>query len=64
MDLTDNDVYLTRCVVDVPRRTFYLYSSDGDEKVVDCETVEQFMSVHAFVRSVLDEELAYAEIDI
>ena len=53
--------YLTRCVVDPVARKFYLYSEQGDEKVVDCETVEQFMDVLEVCRGVLDEEtLAYA----
>mgnify|MGYP001334310753 CR=1 len=54
--------YLTRCVVDPVARKFYLYSEQGDEKVVDCETVEQFMDVLEVCRGVLDEEtLAYAD---
>ena len=56
------DDYLTRCVVDPVARKFYLYSEQGDEKVVDCETVEQFMDVLEVCRGVLDEEtLAYAD---
>jgi len=35
-----NDAYLTRCVVDPLKRKIYMYSSEGDEKTVDCETVE------------------------
>jgi hypothetical protein len=55
------DEYLTRCVVDPIKRTVYLYSSEGSEKEVSCETVEEFMSVLDFVRSTLDEEtLSYA----
>ena len=54
--------YLTRCVVDPVARKFYLYSEQGDEKVVDCETVEQFMDALEVCRGVLDEEtLAYAD---
>ena len=54
--------YLTRCVVDPVARKFYLYSEQGDVKVVDCETVEQFMDVLEVCRGVLDEEtLAYAD---
>jgi hypothetical protein len=64
MDLTDNDVYLTRCVVNVPAKTFYLYSSDGETKKITCDTTDQFMKVHSFVRDVLDEELVYADISI
>jgi hypothetical protein len=55
------DEYLTRCVVDPLRRTVYLYSNDGNEKQVTCETVEQFMNVLDFVRATVDEEtLSYA----
>ena len=55
------DDYLTRCVVDPVKRKFYLYSEQGDEKVLDCETVDQFMSVLELCRAMLDEDtLAYA----
>ena len=55
------DEFLTRCVVDPLKRTVYLYSSDGNEKQVSCETVEQFMNVLDFVRAIVDEEtLSYA----
>ena len=55
------DEFLTRCVVDPSTRTVYLYSSEGTEKEVVCETVDQFMSVLQFVRATCDEEvLSYA----
>jgi len=55
------DEYLTRCVVDPLKRTVYLYSNDGNEKQVFCETVEQFMNVLEFVRATVDENtLSYA----
>ena len=55
-----NDEYLTRCVVDPLKRRLYLYSSEGDEKTVDCETMDQFMSVLRFVRETAsDEVLSY-----
>jgi len=53
--------YLSRCVVDPIKRTVYLYSSEGSEKQVTCETVEEFMNVLEFVRSTVDAEtLSYA----
>ena len=53
--------YLTRCVVDPVKRTVYLYSSEGTEKEVVCETVDEFMNVLEFVRATVDEEtLSYA----
>lgn len=55
------DEYLTRCVVDPLARTFYLYSSEGGEKEVSCETVDQFMNVLEVVRSQVSENcLAYS----
>jgi hypothetical protein len=55
------DEYLTRCVVDPVKRTVYLYSNEGSEKEVTCETVEEFMNVLDFVRATVDEEtLSYA----
>ena len=55
------DEYLSRGVVDPIKRTVYLYSSEGSEKQVTCETVEEFMNVLEFVRATVDEEtLSYA----
>ena len=55
------DEYLTRCVVDPLKRTVYLYSNEGAEKQVTCDTVEEFMNVLDFVRGrVSDDVLSYA----
>ena len=51
------DEYLTKCVVDTLKRTFYLYSSDGDEKVVKCDTVDEFMSVLDVVRTTAPDDV-------
>ena len=57
-----NDAYLTRCVVDPLKRKIYLYSSEGDEKTVDCESVDQFMNMLLFVRDTAgDEVLSYVD---
>ena len=56
------DEYLMKCVVDPAKRSFYLYSNEGDEKVVDCDTIEEFMNVLDVVRKTCPEErLIYAE---
>jgi len=56
------DEYLTRCVVNTTARTFSLYSNTGDEKVVSCDTVTEFMNVLEFVRKTVDEStLVYAD---
>jgi hypothetical protein len=53
--------YLSKCVVDPIKRTVYLYSNEGTEKQVTCDTVEEFMNVLEFVRATVDEEtLSYA----
>ena len=55
------DEFLTRGVVDPLKRTVYLYSNEGDEKQVSCETVEQFMNVLELVRATVSEDtLSYA----
>ena len=57
----ETEEFLTRCVVDTLARKFYLYSSQGNEKMVECETVEQFMNVLEVVRSQVHEDnLAYS----
>ena len=57
-----NDAFLTRCVVDPLKRKIYMYSSEGDEKTVDCETVDQFMNMLLFVRDTAgDEVLSYVD---
>lgn len=53
---TNTEEFLTRCVVDTLSRKFYLYSSEGDERVVECETADQFMNVLEVVRTQLDED--------
>ena len=56
-----NNEYLTRCVVDPVKRTVYLYSNEGTEKEVSCDTVDEFMNVLEFVRATVDEDtLSYA----
>ena len=57
-----DDEYLMKCVVDPTKKTFYLYSNEGDEKEVVCDNTEQFMNVLKVVRSMCPEErLVYAE---
>jgi len=56
----NTEEFLSRCVVDTLARKFYLYSNEGGEKTVECETVEQFMNVLEVVRTQVSEDcLAY-----
>ena len=58
----EDEEYLTKCVVDPVRRTFYLYSSEGDTKQVNCDNVEEFMNVLELVRATCpDDRLVYAD---
>jgi hypothetical protein len=54
--------FLTRVVVDTSLRKFYLYSSEGNSRDVECETVDQFMNVLELVRALIKEDdIVYAE---
>ena len=50
------DDYLTRVVVDTSGRKFNLYSENGDEKIIECETIDEFMGVLEFCREILDDD--------
>ncbi len=57
----EDEEYLTKCVVDPVKRTFYLYSSEGDEKSIKCDNVDEFMNVLKLVRATCPEErLSYS----
>lgn len=58
---SEDEEYLTRCVVDPSSRRFYLYSNEGTEQIVDCETTDHFMELLAVCRDFLTEELVYAD---
>ena len=54
----DND-YLTSCVVDPSKRTVRIYSSEGEEREIKCDTTEEFMNVLNFVRDKVEEERVF-----
>ena len=58
---SEDEEYLTRCVVDTSSRRFYLYSNEGTEQIVDCETVDHFMELLSVCRNFLTDELVYAD---
>lgn len=51
-----DDEYLTRVVVNPLTRTFLLLSSEGEEKFVECDSIEQFMNVLEVVRNLVNED--------
>ena len=57
-----DDEYLMKCVVDPTKKTFYLYSNEGDKKEVVCDNTEQFMNVLELVRATCPEDrLVYTD---
>ena len=57
-----DEEYLMKWVVDTQKRTFYLYSNEGDKKEVVCDNVDQFMNVLELVRATCPEDrLVYTE---
>ena len=58
----EDDEHLTRVVIDTCARTYRLLSNEGDEKVIECDSVEEFMNVLELVRAVVDEDIiAYTD---
>ena len=56
------EAFLTKCVVDPINRSFYLYSSEGEKRVVDCSNMEEFMNVLELVRNITpDDALSYTD---
>ncbi len=52
-------------VIDVCTRTFLLLSDQGSEKMVECDTVEEFMNVLDVVTSNLNpEQIEYANLAV
>tara|TARA_B100000085_G_scaffold172842_1_gene157369 strand:- start:185 stop:382 length:198 start_codon:yes stop_codon:yes gene_type:complete len=60
-----NETYVQGVVIDVCTRSFLLLSDEGDEKMVECDTAEQFMSVLEVCTSRLnDDQIEYADLAI
>ena len=60
-----NETYVQGVVIDVCTRSFLLLSDEGDEKMVECDTAEQFMSVLEVCTSRLnDDQIEYADLAV
>ena len=51
------DEYLMKCVVDTAKRSFYLYSNEGDERVVNCEHADEFINLLDLIRKMVDDDI-------
>ena len=61
--MSDIDGFVNRTIIDVCTRSFLIISDEGEEKIIRCETPEQFMNVMEVVDRLLDpERIVYAEI--
>ena len=58
-ELIMTDDLLSKCVIDTSKRKIYLYSDEGRENVVSCDTVDEFMSALNFVRDMVEEERVF-----
>ena len=57
-----DEEYLMKCVVDTLKKTFYLYSNEGDTKEVVCNNTDEFMNVLELVRATCPEDrLVYTD---
>ena len=53
----EDDEYLTDVMVNVGARSFVLFSNEGTERKVECDTVDEFMEVLEMVRALVDDDL-------
>ena len=51
------DEFLSRVVIDPMRKSFYMYSDQGDEKVIECDNIDEFMNVLEYVNDVAPDEM-------
>ena len=57
--------YVESIVIDICSRSFILMSDQGDEKIVECDTTDEFMSVLDVVTANLnDDQIEYAELAV
>ena len=54
-----DDEYLTRVVIDTCSRRFYLYSNEGNDRVVDCDNVDEFMNLLEVIRAVVEDDIVF-----
>ena len=59
------ETFVQGVVIDVCTRSFLLLSDQGDERFIECDTVQQFMNVLEVCTSQLEEDqIEYADLAI
>ena len=57
--------YVESIVIDICSRSFLLMRDQGDEKIVECDTTDEFMSILDVVTANLnDDQIEYAELAV
>lgn len=63
--MNQTEQYLEHIVIDLCGRSFLLISNDGEEKIVECETPEEFMNVFLVVKDRVDEDsISYCDVAV
>ena len=58
-----DDDLVNRTIIDVCRRSFLIISDEGEERILSCETTEQFMDVMEVGTQLLEpERIKYADL--
>jgi len=55
----EDEEYLTSVLVDIGSRYFVMFSSDGNERKIECDNVDEFMNVLELIRKIVDEDIVY-----
>ena len=55
----EDEEYLTSVLVDIGSRYFVMFSSDGNERKIECDNVDEFMNVLELIRKIVDEDMVY-----
>ena len=63
--MTYPNEYLENIIIDVCKKTFFLYSDDGSKRKIKCDTGKQFMDVLDLVLKRADPKIVeYADISV
>jgi len=60
-----NETFVEGVVIDICSRSFMLFSDQGDEKLIECDNVEQFMNVlKVCTEGLNDDQIEYADLTV
>ena len=63
--MQSTEQFVEGIVIDICSRSFLLLSDQGDQKMVQCDTTDEFMSVLEVVTSNLeDDQIEYADLAV